>query len=123
MSQNENDIIIKELNDTLDEIIEESKLFEAQIKSLEKIEYLEEYWYSNDYGNKKLKSKQFKIKLAHMLNEIDETLFEQIFAHTLEKLANKLIYTTNKEKNQIIAEIITKIKKNVKNMMMKYINL
>ena len=39
-----------------------------------------------------------------MSNEIDENLFEQIFGQTLETLANKLINTTNKEENQIIAK-------------------
>ena len=39
-----------------------------------------------------------------MSNEIDENLFEQIFVHTPETLANKLINTTNKEENQIIVK-------------------
>ena len=33
-------------------------------------------------------------------------IFEQIFGHTLIKVADKLINTTNKEENQIIAENI-----------------
>ena len=37
-----------------------------------------------------------------MSNEIDKKLFEQIFGHTLETLANKLINTTNKKENQVI---------------------
>ena len=36
-----------------------------------------------------------------MSNEIDKKLFEQIFGHTVEKLANKLINTTSKDENQI----------------------
>ena len=47
-----------------------------------------------------------------MSNEIDENLFEQIFGHTLETLANKLINTTNKEENQIIVKNIDKNKDN-----------
>ena len=43
-----------------------------------------------------------------MSNEIDKKLFEQIFGHTLETLANKLINTTNKEENQIIVNNINK---------------
>ena len=39
-----------------------------------------------------------------MSNEIDEKLFEQIFGHTLIKLADKLINTTNKKENQIIVK-------------------
>ena len=44
-----------------------------------------------------------------MSNEIDEKLFEQIFGHTLIKLANKLI-TTDKEENQVIVKNIEKNK-------------
>ena len=43
-----------------------------------------------------------------MSNEIEEKLFEQIFSHTLIKLADKLINTTNKEENQIIVKNIEK---------------
>ena len=45
-----------------------------------------------------------------MSNEIDKKLFQQIFGHTLETLANKLINTTNKEENQIIVNNINKNK-------------
>ena len=45
-----------------------------------------------------------------MSNEIDKKLFEQIFGHTLIKLADKLINTTNKEENQIIVKNIDKKK-------------
>ena len=73
----------------LDEIIGKSKSFEDQIKSLEKVENLGEYWHSKGFGDKKLESKYFKIKFVHMSNIIDKELFEQIFCHTLEKLAKK----------------------------------
>ena len=46
-----------------------------------------------------------------MSNEIEKKLFEQIFGHTLIKLADKLINTTNKEENQIIVKNIEKNKK------------
>ena len=45
-----------------------------------------------------------------MSNEIDKKLFKQIFGNTLEALANKLIDTTNKEKNQKIVKNINKNK-------------
>ena len=45
-----------------------------------------------------------------MSNIIDKKLFEQIFGHTLVKLANKLINTTNKEENQAIVKNINKNK-------------
>ena len=41
-----------------------------------------------------------------MSNEIDEKLLEQIFGHTLMKLADKLINTTNKKENQIVVKNI-----------------
>ena len=63
------------------------------MKLLEKVENLEEYWHSKDYGDKKLKSKCFKLKLKHMSGIIDKKLFGEIFGHTLIKLANKLINT------------------------------
>ena len=45
-----------------------------------------------------------------MSNDTDEKLFEQIFGHTLIKLADKLINTTNKEENQIIIKNMNKNK-------------
>ena len=47
-----------------------------------------------------------------MSNEIDKKLFEQIFGHTLIKLADKLINTTNKKENQITVKNINKNKDN-----------
>ena len=47
-----------------------------------------------------------------MSNIIDNKLFEQIFGQKFEILANKLINTTNKKENQIIANNINKNKKN-----------
>ena len=101
---------IKGKNDNLDEIIDKLKSFEEQIKSLKKLEGLKGYWPYKDFGDKELKSKYFKIKLADMSNDIDEKLFEQIFGHTLIKLADKLINTTDKEENQIIVKNIEKNK-------------
>ena len=66
-------------------------------KIVKRIKCLKGYQHSNDYGDKKLKFKYFKIELADMSNEIDKKLFEQIFGHTLETLTNKLINATNKE--------------------------
>ena len=45
-----------------------------------------------------------------MSNIIDEKLFKEIFGHTFETLANKLINTTNKEENKIIVNNIEKNK-------------
>ena len=67
------------------------------------------YWPYKYFGDKELKSKYFKIEPADMSNDIDEKLFEQIFGHTLIKLADKLINTINKGEIQII---VTNIEKN-----------
>ena len=113
MNQNERNKIIKGKNDNLDEIIGKSKSFEEQIKSLKKLEGIKGYWPYNDYDEKELKFKYFKIKLADMSNEIEKKLFEQIFGHTLIKLADKLINTTDKKENQIIVKNINANKKNL----------
>ena len=97
---------MKNLNDNLDEIIDKSKWFEDQIKSIRKVENLDEYWFRDNFDDKELKFKYFKLKLAHLENIIDKKLFEQIFGHKFETLANKLINTTNKEGNQIIVKNI-----------------
>ena len=110
MNQNNNNII-KQLNDSLDKIIDKSKSFEDQIKSIRKIENLNEYCFINDDGDKKLEFKIFKPKPAYLSNIIDKKIFKQIFGHTFEKLANKLINTTNKEENQIIVNNINENKK------------
>ena len=112
MSQNEKNIRIKNINDYLDEIIDKSKSFEEQIKSLKELKNLNDYYDYNasNFGDKELKFKIFKLELAHLSNEIDENLFEQIFDHKFETLANKLINTTNKEGNQIIVENINENK-------------
>ena len=88
---------MKKLNDHLDKIINKSKSFEDQIESLEKVENLEEYYFINDFDDKELKFKVLKLRLAHLSNEIDEDLFEQIFDHKFETLTNKLINTTKKK--------------------------
>ena len=116
MDQNSNNII-KQLNDGLDEIIDKSKSFEDQIKSIKKVENLNEYYFIDDCGDKELEFKIFKLKLAHLSNIIDKKLFKQIFGHTFETLANKLINTTNKEENQII---VNNIKENKEKLYKEY---
>ena len=116
MNQNNNNIIIKESNNSLDEIIDNLKSFEDQIKSIRKVEYLNEYWFTEDYGDKELKFKNFNLKLAHLSNIIDKEIFKQTFGHTFETLANKLINTTKKKKIKYLSTTSTKIKKNLKKM-------
>ena len=100
----------KKTNDFLDKIIYKTKSFEEQIKLLKKEKNLSVYYHERDYGDKELKFKIFKLRLACLTNIIDEKLFKQIFGHTFETLANKLINTTNKEENQIIINDIEKNK-------------
>ena len=95
MSQNE----IKKLNDYFDKMINKSKSFEDQIKSLEKAESLDEYYFITDFNDKELKSRIFKLKLAYFLKIIGKKIFKQIVGHTLDASGNKLINTTNKEEN------------------------
>ena len=71
---------------------------------------LSQYWDMNycDDSNR-LNLKIFKLKFAHISNDVDEQLFEKIFGHTYVALADKLLNTTSKEENQIF---INDIKKN-----------
>ena len=48
---------MKKLNDHLDKIIDKSKSFEDQIKSLEKEENLREYYFINNFDDKELNLK------------------------------------------------------------------
>ena len=101
-------IIIKKLNDHLDKIIDKWKSFEDQLKSIKKVENLDEFYFFNDFGDEELQFKFFKLKLAHLSNIIEKNLFRQIFDHKFETLANKLINATNKEENQITVNNINK---------------
>ena len=61
------------------------------------------YWNMEYYDDdKNLNLKIFKLKFAHISNDIDEKLFEEIFGHTFVTLENKLINARNKEENRII---------------------
>ena len=64
---------------------------------IKKVENLGDYYRVNNFDDKKLKFKIFKLKLAYFSNKIDENLLEQIFDHKI-GTANKLINTINKEK-------------------------
>ena len=72
---------------------------------------LSQYWnmnYCDD--NKKLNFKIFKLKFAHISNNVDEQLFEEIFGHKYVASANKLLNTISKEENQIFISDIKKIR-------------
>ena len=46
------------------------------------------------------------LKIAYVLEDLDEKLFEEIFGHTFAALADKLINTTSKEENQMLVNDI-----------------
>ena len=110
-NENENENKIKQLNDSLDKMIDESKSFEKQIKLFKKVKDLNQYWHCSVCGDKELKFEIFELNLANYSNFIDEKLFAEIFGYTLVTLANKLMNKTNKEENQIIVNDIEKNKK------------
>ena len=94
----------------MDEIIDKTKSFEEQIKSLREVENLG-WCFVDDYGNKELAFKVFKLKLANLANIIDEELFEKIIGDTLEVSASKLINITDKEEYQTTVNNIKENKK------------
>ena len=73
--------IIKELNDHLNEIIDKSKSFKDQIKSIRKVENVNEFYFINDYCDKELEFKIFKLKLTHFSNIIDKKLKKYLVMH------------------------------------------
>ena len=77
---------------------------------IRKVENLDEYRFMDDYSDKVLKFKIFKLELANLSNIIDKKIFELIVGNTFETLANKLVNTTNKEVNQIIVNNINENK-------------
>ena len=62
-------------------MIDKSKSFDDQIKSLKKVENLYEYYVINDFDDTELKSRIFKLKPAHLLNIIDKKIFKYLVIH------------------------------------------
>ena len=46
------------------------------------------------------------LKIAYVLEDLDEKLFEEIFGHTFAALADKLINTASKEESQMLVNDI-----------------
>ena len=69
MDQNKKNKKTKDLNTILDEIIDKSKSFEEQIKLLKKLKNLNDYYdYNvNNFGDKELKLKIFKLELCTLV--------------------------------------------------------
>ena len=103
-NENENDdddYKIKQINNYF-KMIDETKSFKDQIDILKKIPDLNDYWhieYCED--NKETNLRLFKLKLAHVLNDVDN-LFKEIFGLTCVNLADKLTNTTSKEENKML---------------------
>ena len=97
---------IKQINNWF-KTIDKTKSFEQQIEILKTRDFLDEYWRDEiNHANKELNNKIFKAKVAFILNDIEEQLFEKIFGYTFVKLADKLLNTTSKEENKIIIDDI-----------------
>ena len=64
---------------------------------------LNDYWDMFYYeDNEEINLRLFKLKFAHIFNDVNNDLFKEIFGHTSVKLADKLINTTSKEENQML---------------------
>ena len=97
---------LEKINNNFKEI-NETKSFRDQINVLKKIPDLGDYWDVKYYeDNKEINLRLFKLKLAHILNDVDDNLFKEIFGFTSVELADKLINTTSKEDNQMIIDHI-----------------
>ena len=60
--------------------------------------------YSED--NKEINLRIFKLKLAHIFNDVDDNLFKEMFGLTSVELADKLINTTSKKENQMLVNYV-----------------
>ena len=56
--------------------------------------------------NKETNLRLFKLKLAHIFNDVDDNLFKEIFGLTSVELADKLINVTSKKDNQALIDHI-----------------
>ena len=54
--------------------------------------------------NKETNLRLFKLKLAHIFNDVDDNLFKEIFGLTSVELADKLINVTSKKDNQMLID-------------------
>ena len=83
-NENEKTLMIRELNDNLDEIFDKSKSLEDQTKLIRKVENINEYCHYDDYGDKELKFEYYKLKLAHLANMIDKKFLNKYLVISLE---------------------------------------
>ena len=94
--------------------IDETKSFKDQIDVFKKIPDLNDYWYIKYYeDNKDINLRLFKLKFAHIFNDVDDNLFKEIFGFKSVELADKLINVTSKEDNQLLIDHIEIKKDNI----------
>ena len=87
--------------------IGETKSFEDQVDILKKISWLNDYWYMEYYeDNKEMNLRLFKLKFAHVFNDV----FNDADGLTSVKLVSKLINITSKEDYQMLIDLIKKNK-------------
>ena len=58
--------------------------------------------------NKETNLRLFKLKFAHVFNDVDDNLFKEIFGLTSGKLVDKLMNATSKEENQMLIDNVKK---------------
>ena len=103
---NDGQYYLQQINYNLKKI-DETKSFKDEIDILEKIPDLNDYWYIKYYeDNKDINLRLFTLKFAHILNDVDDNLFTEIFDLTSVELADKLINATSKEDNQMLIGLI-----------------
>ena len=109
-SDNDDENTVKEINNNFKNI-DETKSFKDQIDILKKIPWLNEYWNMVYYeDNKETNLRLFKLKFAHIFNDIDDNLFKKIFGHRYVELSDKLINTTAKKNVRCLLMISKKTK-------------
>ena len=102
VNEKEQNYQIEKINNNFKKI-DETKSFKDQIDALKEIPDLNDYWYIEYYeDNKDINLRLFKLKFAHIFNDVDDNLFKEIFGLTSVKLVDKLINTTSKEENQML---------------------
>ena len=105
-SDNEQNYQIEKINNNFKNI-DETKSFKDQVDILKEIPELNDQWYIEYYeDNKEINLRLFKLKFAHIFNDVDDNLFKEIFGLTSVNLADKLINTTSKEDNQMLVNDI-----------------
>ena len=106
VNEKEQNYQIEKINNNFKKI-DETKSFKDQIDILKEIPDLNDYWYIEYYeDNKDINLRLFKLKFAHIFNDVDDNLFKEIFGFKSVELVDKLINTTSKEDNQMLTDHI-----------------